>query len=240
MSINPTTITTGEVRLSYLHLLQPYAQQQNAEPKYSATILVPKSDVATKSAIDGAIRAAIDAGVGKCWNGVRPPQPAISVQDGDGTRPTDGLPYSPECKGHWVVTASSKIAPFVVDANLQPILQQGEVYSGMYGRVNLTFFPYFNSGKKGVGCGLNGVQKLRDGEPLGARVSIEDAFGAPGMPAAAAPVNTYQQPAAPTGYPQAAPAYTATPAGYPQQAPAYGTMPTGYTQVDPITGQPTV
>lgn len=237
MTTNPTTITTGEVRLSYLHLFQPYAQQPNAEPKYSATILVPKSDVATKAAIDGAIRAAIDAGVGKCWNGVRPPQPAISVHDGDGTRPSDGMPYGPECKGHWVVTASSKNAPFVVDAGLQPILQQGEVYSGMYGRVSLTFFPYSNSGKKGVGCGLNGVQKLRDGEPLGGRVSVEDAFGAP---APGTPAASYAQPApaAPApAYGQPAPVYGT--AGYAPAAPAaYGPVPTGYTQVDPITGQP--
>lgn len=227
MNNNPSTLTTGEIRLSYLHLFQPYAQQQNAEPKYSATILVPKSDVATKAAIDNAIRAAIDTGVNKCWSGVRPPQPAVSVHDGDGTRPSDGLPYGPECKGHWVVTASSKNAPFVVDANLQPILQQGEVYSGMYGRASLTFFPYSNSGKKGVGCGLNGVQKLRDGEPLGGRVSIEDAFG---TPAASTPAATY---------PAQAPTYGPA-AGYSQPAPAYGPVPSGYSQVDPITGQPLV
>lgn len=218
MNTNPTTISTGEVRLSYLHLFQPYAQQPNAEPKYSATILVPKADLGTKATIDSAIRAAIEQGVTKCWNGVRPPQPSISVHDGDGGRPSDGTPYPDECKGHWVITASSKNQPFVVDVNLQPILQAGEVYSGMYGRVNLSFFPYSNSGKKGIGCGLNGVQKLRDGEPLGGRISAEDAFGTP-------------VPAAPGAYPQApVQPYAATPYAQPASA--------AYQQVDPITGQP--
>lgn len=214
MTTNPTTMTTGEIRFSYLHVFQPYAQAANAEPKYSTTILVPKSDAATKAAIDAAVRAAIDNGVTKCWNGVRPPQPSICVHDGDGGRPSDGTPYGQECRGHWVITASSKNPPFVVDANVQPILQQSEVYSGMYGRASITFFPYANSGKKGVGCALNGIQKLRDGEPLSGRVSAEDAFGAPGAPAA------YAAPAAQ------------------QAAPPWGAMPAGYPQIDPITGQP--
>ena len=135
------------------------------------------------------------------------------------------MPFAEECRGHWVFTASSKQPPYVVDAGVQPIIQPGEVYSGMYGRVNVSFFPYANSGKKGVGCGLNGVQKLRDGEPLSGRVTAEEAFGAPlpGTPAAAA-----------TPFAGGAPAYPA------QARPAagYGTMPAGYPQIDPITGQP--
>lgn len=186
MITNPCAVTTGEVRFSYLHVFQPYAQQQGAEPKYSATILLPKADTAAKAAIDTAIRTAIETGVNKRWNGMRPPQPAICVHDGDGGRPSDGMPFGPECRGHWVFTASCKTPPFVVDANVQPILQQTEVYSGMYGRANVTFFPYANSGKKGVGCALNGIQKLRDGEALGGRISAEDAFG-PSVQAAPAP-----------------------------------------------------
>lgn len=202
MNNNSTTLTTGECRFSYLHVFQPYAQQPGAEPKYSTTILIPKSDAATKALIDTAIRAAIEAGVNSKWNGVCPPQPAICVHDGDGGRPSDGMPFSAESKGHWVLTASAKTQPFVVDANVQPILQPTEIYSGMYGRASITFFAYFNSGKKGIGCGLNGIQKLRDGEPLASRVSAEDAFGslAPQMPAG------YPQPTAP-----AYPAYTVDP-----------------------------
>ena len=152
MNTNPCTLTTGEVRFSYLHVFQPYAQQQGAEPKYSATLLIPKTDVATKGLIDAAINAATNNGVGSKWNGIRPPQLRISVHDGDGGRPSDGMPFGDECKGHWVVTASNKNAPFVVDANVQPILQQNEVYSGMYGRASITFFPYASNGNKGVGC----------------------------------------------------------------------------------------
>lgn len=229
--MNNNTITIGEVRLSYCSLFQARAQQQGAEPKFSTTVLVPKSNLQAKAAMDAAINAAIEAGVSKCWNGVRPPQPAICVHDGDGPRPSDGQPFGEECRGMWVFTASSKQAPFVVDANVQPIIQQADVYSGMYGRVSVNFFAYFNSGKKGIGCGLNGVQKTRDGEPLSAHVSAEEAFGAPAAP-------TY--PPQPAYYPPQQPAYTAPAQGYPQvpaAMPSYPPAPAGYS-INPLTGQP--
>jgi len=138
---NPTTVTTGKVRLSYAHLFSPYAHQPGQDPKYSTTILVPKSDVATKQRIDMAINAAIEAGIKDKWSGVRPPILAIPVYDGDGTRPSDGMPFGQECKGHWVFTASSKQPIAVVDTGLNPIINQSDVYSGIYARVSVTVFP---------------------------------------------------------------------------------------------------
>ena len=68
-------------------------------------------------------------------------------------------------------------------------INQSEVYSGMYGRVNVNFFPYAFGGKKGIGCGLGPVQKLEDGETLsGGHVSAAQAFGAP-QAASAAPAS---------------------------------------------------
>ena len=95
--------------------------------------LVPKTNTAAKAAIDAAVQQAIEQGVSKCWNGVRPPLIAICVYDGDGQRPSDGMPFGEECKGMWVFTASSKAAnpPEVVDANVQRIINPAEVYSGI-------------------------------------------------------------------------------------------------------------
>ena len=168
-------ITINGVRFSYCNLFEPVSRN-GQEPKYSVTLLVPKTNTAAKAAIDAAIQEAINAGVTKCWNGARPPQPAICVHDGDGVRPSDGMPFGEECKGCWVFTASSKQQPFVVDTNVQNIIDPRLVYSGMWGNVSVNFFPYNQSGKKGVGCGLNGVQKTQDGEPLTSRVTAEEAF----------------------------------------------------------------
>ena len=45
---DPMKVLTGEVRLSYANLTTPRAAQQGGEPKYSVTLLIPKTDVATK------------------------------------------------------------------------------------------------------------------------------------------------------------------------------------------------
>lgn len=237
---NPTNVTTGKVRLSYAHLFKPYARP-GQEPKYSTTILIPKSDVATKQRIDAAIQAAIEAGVKSKWNGVRPPQIAIPIHDGDGPRPSDGMPFGPECKGHWVMTASSNRQQAVVDLNLNPILDQTQVYSGMYARVNVNFFAYNASGKKGIGCGLGPVQKLEDGEPLGGGISVEQAFGSvPYQAPQQAPQQPmYQQPMQqpvfqPQGYPQT-PVYPQVPQQPAQPQPQPTQQPVQY---DPITGAP--
>ena len=175
-------ITINDVRFSYCNLFQP-AARPGQEPKYSVTILVPKSNAAAKAAIDQAVQEAVQAGVHKCWNGQRPPVLAVCVHDGDGPRPSDGMPFGEECRGCWVFTASSKQPPFVVDGQVQRIISPAEVYSGMWGNVNVNFFPYSSNGKKGVGCGLNGVQKTRDGDPIPGRVTPEEAFQPVAAPA---------------------------------------------------------
>jgi hypothetical protein len=201
-STNVQDVVTGKVRLSYVHLFTPYSSQQGVEPKYSTTILVPKTDIATKQRIDAAINAAIQEGISSKWNGVRPPVIAIPVYDGDGVRPSDGMPFGEECKGHWVFTATSKLAPQIVDLSMQNILSEAEIYSGIYARVSVRFFSYASNGKRGIGCGLGPVQKIEDGEPLGGRVSAVEAFGdnSAGFNAGAGQASLYTQ--QPTAYPQ--------------------------------------
>lgn len=237
---DPQFVVTGEVRLSYVHLFAPYAKPGSKnEPKYTVTILIPKSDFATKQRIDAAVNHAIQIGVQSNWSGVRPPIIAIPIHDGDGVRPSDGMPFGDECKGHWVLTASSKQAPQVIDAGMNPIINQTDIYSGIYGRVSMRFFPYNVEGKKGIGCGLNNVQKLRDGEPLSGRTNAADDFGDPNWQQQPAP--GYQPPQ--QGYPQqpyqGQPMQQPSP-GYPQQPyappaqPAYPQQPQpGYQQPVP-------
>lgn len=239
---NQTRVVTGEVRFSFVNLLKPRAMQPGQEEKYSVVILLPKSDVATKQRIDAAIEAAKQLGKTK-WNGVIPPQVAIPVHDGDGVKPSDGMPFGEECKGHWVFSASTKAdqPPKVVDANLNPILDPTEVYSGMYGKIAVNFGPYSYSGKKGIGCYIStNVQKTRDGEPLGASApDVSSDFGGStpqqqGYSQQPQQQNFNQQPQY-----QQAPQQQQT---YPQQG--YGQQPqqgygqTPQQQFDPITGQP--
>ena len=209
-------VVTNKVRFSYVNLMTPRVDPNSGKSKYSTTILLPKSDIATKQAIDLAIQNAIQGGAKGAWKGVIPPQVSSPIHDGDGVK-QDGTPYGPECKGHWVFTASTSAdpqfaKPEIIDAQGQPILSATEIYSGMYGRVSVVFAPYLFAGKKG--CYLNNVQKLEDGEPLGAtKASANEDFGA--MPPVQAP---YQG--------QTMPQYQQPPVQAPYQQPA----------IDPITG----
>lgn len=173
-------VLTGEVRLSYCNLTTPRAPLNGqGDPKYSVTVLIPKTDVATKADIDASIEAAAKEAVGKIWGGVRPRFDSI-VWDGDGVR-KNGMPFGAECKGHWVLTASTKQRPQVVGVdNINAELAPQDIYSGMYGRVTLRFFGYSQSGNRGVGCGLGNVMKTRDGEPLSGGASAASDFAGVG------------------------------------------------------------
>lgn len=164
----PTKVLTGEVRLSYAHLSEPYANptQPGAKPRYSVTLLIPKTDVATKADIDQSMQAAYEDAVANRWKGNRPQLRSPLIYDGDGRR-NDGSPFGPECAGHWVITANSTRKPQVVDiSNINTELAPQDIYSGMYARVTLNFFSFDAAGNRGIGCGLGNVLKVCDGEPL--------------------------------------------------------------------------
>lgn len=185
-----TNIVLRNVRLSYVHILKAYARVPGAEAKYQTTILVPKTDIAAKAEIDRAIEAAKTNGITGKWNGVAPAIVATPVHDGDGLT-QNGAEYGPECKGHWVFTASSAAdKPVeVVDANLNPIISPIQIYSGIYANISVNFFPYNFQGKKGIGCGLGPVQKVADGEPLGGQAPSAKSVFTAAQPSAVQKVN---------------------------------------------------
>lgn len=163
-------------RLSYVHLFKPHAAVQGQEEKYSTTILIDKRDTKTKLKIDVAIKAAEEYGVSDKWGGVRPIKINSPLKDGDGTK-EDGTPYGDECKGCWVINASAKVdyPPQVVNAKVEPIMDQSEIYSGIYANVSINFYPYAYMNKRGIGVGLGNVQKIKDGESLaGGRNAQQD------------------------------------------------------------------
>jgi len=177
---DPMKVLTGECRLSYVSVVTPRAPKQGGEAKYSVTLLIPKKDFATKADIDASMQAAAQEAVSKVWNGVRPPTLRVPIYDGDGPRPS-GEPFGDECKGHWVMTASTKIKPQVVGIdNINAELAPSDVYSGMYARVTIRFFGYSNSGNKGIGCGLGNILKTKDGEPLAGNASASADFAGVG------------------------------------------------------------
>ena len=126
----PTKVLTGEVRLSYVNLVapQPNRNDPTGKPKYSVTLLIPKTDTATKQNIDASIEAAAADAQSKIWGGVRPPVLPVPIHDGDGVR-DNGTPFGDECKGCWVMTASTTRKPHVVhQSDINTELLQQDIY----------------------------------------------------------------------------------------------------------------
>lgn len=173
--VNPTKVITGvNTRWSYVNAWEPKSINGGA-PKYSVSLIIPKSDTKTIEKIQAAIQAAYEEGQGKL-KGNGKSVPAISVlktplRDGDAERPDDEA-YADS----YFVNANSGTAPGIVDADRNPIIDRSEVYSGVYGRASINFYAFNSNGNKGIACGLNNLQKIRDGEPLGGKSRAEDDF----------------------------------------------------------------
>ena len=197
---DPQKCLTGEIRCSYVSVHTPRQINNQGKPKYTMTALIPKSDANTIADIRAAMQAAVDAGIKNPkigWGGVRPPYLVTTLYDGDGSMPKQhpeepDKPWGEECKGHWVLRASANEGnrPQVVGMdNIKTELDPRDVYSGMYARITIRFYPYKFAGKCGIGCGLGNILKTRDGEPLaGVGASAESDFAGIG----AAPVMATQ------------------------------------------------
>lgn len=167
-----TKVVTGKVRFSYVNIFKSRSIMGGDE-KFSICLLIRKDDKKTLDAIKEAIEAAIQEGVSSKWNGKRPANLKLPLRDGDIDREED-----PACEGMMFLNANSNQKPGIVDKDLVEILDPDEVYSGCWGRASINFYPFNVNGNRGVGVGLNNIQKLSEGERLGgSRASAESDFG---------------------------------------------------------------
>ena len=176
MSTASTKVITGRNTIfSYLTINEPKAPLGGGTPKYSASLIIPKSDKVTINKVHAAIQAAYEEGASKLkGNGKSvPPLSTLKtpLRDGDIERPDD-----PTYKNSFFINANSVTKPGVVDANLNPIIDPSELYSSIIGRASINFYAFNSNGNKGIACGLNNLQKLADGTPLGGHSRAEDDF----------------------------------------------------------------
>ena len=171
MAMNATKVVTGKVRLSYAHVWEPVSIN-DSKPKYSVSLVIPKSDKETIKAINAAVDAAIEEGIAK-FGGKKPNKAALKLplRDGDIDRPDDET-YA----GHMFLNATSKDAPGIVDRKVQPILDPMECGSGDYCNVSVNFYGFNANGNRGVAAGLGNIQKVKDGERLAGKASAASDF----------------------------------------------------------------
>jgi hypothetical protein len=170
MNKNNAKVITGIVRLSYANVWEPRSIN-GSNPKYSVSIIIPKSDQETLARINQAVDAAITEGVGK-FGGKIPPKGSLKLPLRDGDVERDDEAY----KNSYYINANSITAPEVVDAHVQPILERSEIYSGVYARVSISFYAFNSNGNRGIAAGLGNIQKIKDGEHLGGHASATEDF----------------------------------------------------------------
>ena len=113
--MNPTKVITGvKTRWSYANVWQAKSINGGA-PKYSVSLIIPKSDTKTVTAVKNAIQAAYDEGQSKL-KGNSKSVPALTaiktpLRDGDAERPDDEA-----YKDCYFINANSATAPGIVDA----------------------------------------------------------------------------------------------------------------------------
>ncbi len=172
--VSRTRVITGICTFSYLNCWEPKAIE-GGKPKFSVSLIFPKSDTKTTERIQSAIQAAYEEGAAKL-KGTGKSVPPLSnirtpLRDGDKDRPDDET-----YKGCWFINAKSDTAPDIVDADCHTILTRSEMYSGVKGRASINLYAYNVNGNRGIACGLNNLQKISDGTPLGGRSRAEDDF----------------------------------------------------------------
>lgn len=172
---NPTKVITGvNTRFSYANIWDPKSIN-GGKPKFSVSLIIPKDDTVTVNKIKAAIQAAYEEGQNKLKGNAKS-VPALSaiknpLRDGDLERSDD-----PAYKNAYFINANSDTAPGVVDKDLNPIMNRSQIYSGVYGRASINLYAFNSNGNRGIACGLNNIQKIRDGEPLGGKSRAEDDF----------------------------------------------------------------
>jgi len=131
------------VRLSYAHVWEPQpAREADRDPKYTTSIIIPKSDTEQIKKIEAAIEK-------------------LPLRDGDTERDDEAY------RDSMFLSASSKTRPGIVDQNVEPILDRDEIYSGVYVNISIDFYAFNVKTNRGIACGLGNIQKVRDGEALG-------------------------------------------------------------------------
>ena len=173
-TVSPTMITGKHTRLSYINLFEPKGFD-GQKPVYSASLIIPKDDEKTVSAIKAAIKAAYDNGAGKLRGNGRtvPALEDINLPLNDGDKKRSG---DPAYASAYYINAKNTEQPRLFGTDGEEVMSRSELYSGCYARCKISFYAYNRNGNKGIACSLLGLRKTADGKPLGGIICTADDF----------------------------------------------------------------
>lgn len=184
-------VITPEFRVSYPSVITPRKNDLNGKMEYSVVALFAKGADLTelKKVAEAALVEKLGADKTKWPKGIRSPFRDQAEKEKDGKLPEGHL------AGAIFMNLKATQRPGLVDANVQPIIDETQFYAGCYARAQVNAYYYDQKGNKGVAFGLSNVQKMRDGESLSGRMKAEDAFeavaGADAGPGATSPAGVF-------------------------------------------------
>lgn len=172
-----TSLFTPIGRACFVHLWEPHAIEEGKEKKFSITLVFDAEKAAELKQLKVACYKAAAEKFGKSVDDVKsmvkkgklrmPWRPGSDYEE-------YGEPFSDE--GAVFISLSSRNAPGVVNSKAKQILNQNEIYSGMFARASCGVWAYDTKGNKGVTLLLNNVQKTGEGERLSGRMDAEEEF----------------------------------------------------------------
>lgn len=159
--ITNTKLVFGPCRLSFPSLFEKKKfDGDTGEGKYMTTVLIPKTATETVEAIKKAFEAAKQEGIVAKWGGKIPKKLTLPLVDGDESD-------DEYLQGHYTIKAKSNMRPAITDKDGNQIVDEEEIYGGVWALVSVSFFPYNSAGNTGVAVALSAIRKFKDDEPFG-------------------------------------------------------------------------
>lgn len=184
----PNRVLLKNVRLSYANLFEPrpVGEGDNAKLKYSTALIIPY-DHPQVEALKKTIDALGESKFGANWtavkrkrNPLRDPwkeyKKAREEAKEEGDDPNEIPKPDESTKDSFVINCSSERKPQIVDRQLQPILDDSEIFSGCYVNISLGGYAYDRPDNKGVGFGMNNIQLVKTGARLGGAPNADEEF----------------------------------------------------------------
>ena len=166
-------VVTPKFRVSYPNVFKPKLNELSGKEEFSLVALFEAGEDLSK------LQAAVKAAIVKKWgsDSSKHPKNLRTPFRDQSDREKDGKLPAGHTAGAIFINLKSQDRPGVVDASVQPILDEKEFYAGCYARASVNAYAYDMKGNKGVAFGLGNVQKMGDGDPLGGRTTAEMDFG---------------------------------------------------------------
>ena len=175
-----TKITTPKFRVSFPHVFQAAAAPGSDKKHYSIVAIFDKKTIANdpeQRKLYEAMKKAMADCAREEWGDKIPASLKNPFRDGSEKAEMPG--YGPDTVFITFKTEEKNGRPGLVDQSMNRIMNESEFYPGCYAHATVNAYAWSYMGKHGVSFGLQNIQKLADGEPLGGgRSKAEDDFNA--------------------------------------------------------------